>query len=110
MKQAPPALSKLRAVFDKGLKGGACFITSKPGFLTNIAWRLAEKLGKNEAAMLLSAEEAAFERSSLVREETLCNDSLTQAERRWLKSNRSNEARHWNRLTDLSPEHLSHAV
>jgi hypothetical protein len=85
-------------------------LQNKLGFLTNVARRLAEKLGKNETAMLLSAQESALERSRLVQEETLCNDSLTQAERRWLKSNRSNEAKHWNLLTDLSPEHLSHAL
>jgi hypothetical protein len=59
---------------------------------------------------LLRDQEAALERSRLAREETLCHDSLTQAERRWLRSNRSEEARHWNLLTDLSPEHLSHAL
>jgi len=45
----------------------------------------------------------------VLREETLCHDSLTQSERPWLQSNRSDEAKHWNLLTDLSPEHLSHA-
>jgi transcriptional regulator with XRE-family HTH domain len=85
-------------------------LQNKLGFLTNVARRLAEKLGKNETATLLSAQESALERSRLVQEETLCRDSLTQAERRWLKSNRSNEAKHWNLLTDLSPEHLSHAL
>lgn len=85
-------------------------LQNKLGFLTNVARRLAEKLGKNETATLLSAQESALERSRLVQEETLCNDSLTQAERRWLKSNRSDEAKHWNLLTDLSPEHLSHAL
>ena len=85
-------------------------LQNKLGFLTNVARRLAEKPGKNETAMLLNKQESVLERSRLVQEETLCRDSLTQAERRWLKSNRSAEARHWNLLTDLSPDHLSHAV
>jgi hypothetical protein len=97
-------------VNDLQNKLGVNDLQNKLGFLTNVARRLAEKLGKNETAMLLGAQESALERSRLVQEETLCNDSLTQAERRWLKSNRSNEARHWNLLTDLSPEHLSHAL
>ena len=80
---------------------------NKLGFLTNVARRLGEKLGKDKAAKLLREQEAALERSRLVKEETLCHDSLTQAERRWLKSNRTDEARHWNLLTDLSPEHLT---
>lgn len=84
-------------------------LQNKLGFLTNVARRLAEKLGEDETANLLRNQETALERSRLVHEETLCHDSLTQAERRWLKSNRSDEARHWNLLTDLSPEHLNHA-
>lgn len=83
-------------------------LQNKLGYLTNLARRLAEKLGKDHTAKLLSAQEAALERSRLVHEETLCNESLTQREREWLRSNRSREARHWNLLTDLSPEHLSH--
>ena len=74
------------------------------------ARRLAEKLGKHETVSLLREQEAVLERSRLVREETLCHDSLTQSERRWLQSNRSDEAKHWNLLTDLSPEHLSHGL
>jgi hypothetical protein len=84
-------------------------LQNKLGFLTNVARRLAERLGRNETAKLLKIEELVLERSRLIQEETLCNESLTQAERRWLKSNRSNEARHWKLLTDLSPDHLSHA-
>ena len=84
-------------------------LQNKLGFVTNVARRLAEKLGRNDTAKLLCEQESALERSRLVREETLCRDSLTQAERRWLRTNRSEEARHWNLLTDLSPEHLSHA-
>ena len=85
-------------------------LQNKLGFLTNVARRLAEKLGKAETALLLREHESALERSRLVQEETLCHDSLTQAERRWLISNRSAQAKHWNLLTDLSPEHLSHAL
>jgi transcriptional regulator with XRE-family HTH domain len=85
-------------------------LQNKLGFVTNVARRLAEKLGDHETVSLLREQESTLERSRLVREETFCHDSLTQSERRWLRSNRSNEAKHWNLLTDLSPEHLSHAV
>jgi transcriptional regulator with XRE-family HTH domain len=85
-------------------------LQNKLGFLANLARQLAEELGKDETAILLREQEAALEGSRLVREETLCHDSLTQAERRWLKSNRSAAAKHWNLLTDLSPDHLSHAL
>ncbi len=85
-------------------------LQNKLGFLTNVARRLAEKLGQDDTAALLRNQESALERSRLVKEDTLCHDSLTQTERRWLKSNRTDEAKHWNLLTDLSPEHLSHAL
>ena len=85
-------------------------LQNKLGFLTNVARRLAEKLGKSEKAVLLREQESVLERSRLVREETLCHDSLTQSEKRWLKANRSAEAKHWHLLTDLSPEHLSYAL
>jgi hypothetical protein len=71
---------------------------------------LATKLGKRDTAALLRDQESLLERSRLVREETLCHESLAHAERKWLKSHRTKEARHWHLLTDLSREHLNHAV
>jgi len=84
-------------------------LQNRLGFVTNVARRLAEKSGKHETVSLLRNQESVLERSRLAREETFCHDSLTQSERRWLQSHRSVEAKHWNLLTDLSPEHLSHA-
>jgi transcriptional regulator with XRE-family HTH domain len=83
-------------------------LQNKLGFLTSVARRLAQNLGKRETATLLRDKESLLERSRLVREETLCHESLSQAERKWLKSNRSKEAKHWHLLTDLSAKHLSH--
>jgi transcriptional regulator with XRE-family HTH domain len=85
-------------------------LQNRLGFVTNVARRLAEKLGKDETVALLREQESVLERSRLVYEETFCHESLTQSEKRWLKSNRSTEAKHWHLLTDLSPEHLSYAL
>jgi len=85
-------------------------LQNRLGYVTNLARRLAEKLGKDDTASLLRAQESTLEKSRLAREDTLCHASLTQSERRWLQSNRSDEAKHWNLLTDLSLEHLSHAA
>ena len=85
-------------------------LQNKLGFLISVARRFAEKLGKHDTAALLRDQETVLERSRLMKEETLCHDSLSQAERRWLKSNRTAEARHWNLLTDLAPEHLTHGL
>jgi len=53
--------------------------------------------------------ERRLERSRLVREDTLCQESMTQAEQRWLRDRRSAQAQHWNLLTGLLPEHLRYA-
>ena len=47
-----------------------------------------------------------LEPSRLAREDTLCHDSMSAAERRWLRKHRSQQAEHWNLLTDLTREHL----
>lgn len=84
-------------------------LQNRLGFVTNVARRLAEGLGEAETAAVLAGQEATLEPSRLMREDTLCHESLSEAERRWLRSNRPPEAQHWNLLTDLSPQHLSHA-
>jgi transcriptional regulator with XRE-family HTH domain len=85
-------------------------LQNRLGYVTNVARRLAESRGEREKAALLAAEESALERSRLVREDTLCHDSLTEVEKKWLRKNRPPEARHWRLLTDLRPEQLNHAV
>lgn len=84
-------------------------LQNRLGFVTSVARRIAEHLEESEKAAMLAQHEAALEPSRLMREDTLCHESLSEAERRWLRSNRPTEAQHWNLLTDLSPEHLSHA-
>jgi transcriptional regulator with XRE-family HTH domain len=85
-------------------------LQNRLGFVTGVARRLAEKSEAGEVAGLLARQETGLERSRLAREDTLCRDSLTRAERRWLREHRPREARHWRLLTDLSPEHLAHAA
>ena len=84
-------------------------LQNRLGLVTCVARRVAEKRGENNKAELLRKQERVLERSRLFLEDTLCNDSLTQAERRWLETNRPDEAKLWRVLTDLSPEHLSYA-
>jgi len=50
-----------------------------------------------------------LERARLAREDTFCHDSMTQAERAWLREHRSPAAAHWNLLTDMKGEHLAYA-
>jgi transcriptional regulator with XRE-family HTH domain len=85
-------------------------LQNRLGFVTDVARRIAEKYGEEEKTKLLAERTAELEWSRLAREDTLCHDSLTAAERRWLREHRSAEAEHWGLLTDLAPEHLSYAA
>lgn len=85
-------------------------LQNRLGFVISVARRLAEMRGELEKAALLARREAELEQSRLDREDTLCHDSLTESERRWLRARRSEEAKRWGLLADLSPEHLSYAT
>lgn len=85
-------------------------LQNKLGFVTSVARGLAEQSGETDKAAQLRRRESDLERSLLAREDTLCHDSLTEAERRWLRQNRPREAKRWRLLTDLAPEHLTHAA
>lgn len=85
-------------------------LQNKLGMVTSVARKLAESRGERDKVRLLTEKEAVLDRSRLISEGTLCHESLTGAERRWLRSHRPVEARQWRLLTDLSSEHLSHAA
>ena len=79
------------------------------GFLVALAKNLATNRPQFRSAVeQLGAVEHQLERARLVREDTLCRDSMPSAERRWLETNRSSLARHWNLLTGLVPDQLSY--
>lgn len=88
------------------------------GFVTTMALQLSEKVSERvsdkaadlERSRKLKEYMAVLERSRLVKEDTLCHDSLTQAERNWLRENRPADAAHWNLLTDMRAENLPYAA
>lgn len=85
-------------------------LQNRLGFVLSLARRLAERKGDAQTAAHLAQFEERLDRSRLAREDTLCRDSMTTAERRWLASHRPPEAQHWNLLTDLDASHLSDAA
>jgi hypothetical protein len=85
-------------------------LQNRLGFVTSVARQLAEMNGENGKAALLGKREAELEQSRLECEDTLCHDSLTESEKRWLRERRSEEAKRWGLLADLSPEHLHYAA
>ena len=77
-------------------------------FVTELARRVAEASANAPLAEALGEQVARLERSRLAVEDTLCKASLSNAERRWLRKHRPHDAAHWNLLTDLKREDLSH--
>lgn len=85
-------------------------VQNRLGFLVAVAKGLAADGPEYESAFnQLSAVEQQLERARLAREDTLCRESMPEAERRWLKAHRSALARHWNLLTGLTADQLSYA-
>ena len=68
------------------------------GFVLDLAEEYAGRLDDTSRKARLSENKAMMERSRLAREETLCNESMTPAERKWLRQHRTPKARHWNLL------------
>ena len=85
-------------------------VQNRLGFVLTLARSLAERMNDTAVANRLREVETGLRASMLVRELTFCHDHMTRAERRWLKQKSTPEARRWNVLSDLSAEHLSHAV
>ena len=80
------------------------------GFVVELARQLAECAGETDKAVLLRQEETALAHSRLAREDTLCHDNLTVAERAWLREHRPSEAAFWNLLTDVTAAQLDYAA
>lgn len=80
------------------------------GFVVELAQQAAEKGGNSRLREELAARVAKLEPSRLAKEDTLCRESMTQAERAWLREHRPKSAEHWNLLTDLTVEQLDHVA
>jgi transcriptional regulator with XRE-family HTH domain len=85
-------------------------VQNRLGFLVAMAKGLtADRPEFQSAFSRLCAAEQQLERARLARLDTLCRESMPNAERRWLETNRSSLARHWNLLTGLTADQLSYA-
>jgi transcriptional regulator with XRE-family HTH domain len=80
------------------------------GYVVAVANEVLQRRSEEEKAQAWRKYEVVLERSRLAMEDTLCHDSLTAAERTWLRQNRPPEAAHWNLLTDLKADHLAYAA
>ncbi len=85
-------------------------LQNRCGFVVALAREVAVQKGPEATASKLARVEKQLEQSRLVREDTLCRESMTEAERRWLRRTRPRLAEHWNLLSGLASEHLSYAA
>ncbi len=85
-------------------------VQNRLGFLVALGRRVAEGRGDRNAVRTLRSVEQILERARLAREDTLCQESMPEAERRWLRQTRSPEAAHWNLLTGLDLGSLPYAA
>ncbi len=85
-------------------------LQNRLGFVVRLAREAAERQGRQDDRLQALAKlESELEASRLAREDTFCKESLSEAERQWLRNVRPPEAQHWNLLTDWRPEALRYA-
>lgn len=84
-------------------------LQNRLGFVVTLARRLADRVAKEDTARTLNELENNLERSRLAHEDTFGKPALSEAERRWLEQNRSEDAKHWNVLTDWTADALRYA-
>jgi hypothetical protein len=76
------------------------------GYLVTLAMKLTKQGADADLANALSD----LERSRLAAEGTLCRESMSAAERTWARKHRPTDATHWNLLTTLTADQLTHAA
>ncbi|HUI74525.1 MAG TPA: helix-turn-helix transcriptional regulator [Candidatus Acidoferrum sp.] len=82
-------------------------LQNRLGFVVTLARRIAESQNNPRLSELRRLEEALDE-SRLVKEDFLPRPPHTENEKEWLRSNRTDDAAHWNLLTRMRPEHLQY--
>jgi hypothetical protein len=84
-------------------------LQNRLGFVVSLARRLSERTADTESLHALAQLQQELEQSRLAREDTFCQESLSEPERNWLREQRPPDARHWNLLTDWTPETVRYA-
>ena len=102
------ALPWLVTAFKNQLDFGSMVRQAKLQNLQNRLGFLLQVAGVDTPGGLLAVRE--LDRARLLREDTLCWDSMPAATRRWMRANRSSLAEHWNVLTRLQAEDLHDAA
>ena len=83
-------------------------LQNKLGFVVRLAERVAETHSPSRTENL-NRLEGLLEESRLAKEDFFYRPPRTESERNWLLKNRTDDAAHWNLLTDMRLERLSYA-
>lgn len=79
-------------------------LQNRLGFVVTLARQLAERWNDGSTATSLGTWERVLEDVRLQKEDAFAGEGLTDAERTWLRTNRSTEAAHWNLLSNVSAQ------
>lgn len=85
-------------------------LQNRLGFLLDVTVDAAKRLHWNDAAARLEPWLYWLRDARLYKEDTLCQKSLTQVERRRLRRSRPKAARFWRLFTDLNAKEIAHVV
>lgn len=84
-------------------------LQNRLGFVVSLARRVAEMRHERARATELTQLENLLDDSRLAKEDSFYRPPRTESEREWLRKNRTEDAMHWNLLTDMRPQHLQYA-
>jgi transcriptional regulator with XRE-family HTH domain len=83
-------------------------LQNKLGFVVTLARQLAEKQANEVRSRELRQLESELDDSRLAKEDVFYRPLHTESEGEWLRKNRTEDAKHWNLLTDMRLEHLQY--
>lgn len=85
-------------------------LQNRLGFVESLAEGVARRSGSKDEERNRAFRELRnmLEKSRLAQEDTFLKPVNSEVEREWLRENRSDQARHWNLLTNWRPEHLQY--
>jgi transcriptional regulator with XRE-family HTH domain len=109
--EALPWVALSYAQPDSWLVGNArrLNLQNRLGFVVSLAKRVAETRNDDVRAAELGQLESLLDESRLAKEDAFYRPPRTESEKEWLRKNRTEDAVHWNMLTDMRPEHLQYA-
>jgi transcriptional regulator with XRE-family HTH domain len=84
-------------------------LQNRLGFTLALAKKLAAQKQQPEALAHLGQQEDSLRQSLLAREDTYANETMSEAERKWLREQRPAEAAAWHVLSDMEADQLTHA-